>query len=275
MDNYYNLRKQLNRYIKKYPLPPKKENINRFKTLCALRAKLPDTQIEYDDLRKTIIISNGGFAMKYAISYCKQINDSSLINDLFQQAQIGIIEAVDRFDPYRNVNFTTFAYYYVLKCIIDYLKKSNKLISVNRNIARFIKHISDARDVLFTNNNGFEPSVSDIKNYLLYNKDIDLKNDVIVQLLNLIELNSSASDVSFTTNNFDDIKVFDDDSAILLFKLEIHKHMQTVNSEQLKLIYMRFGIDNDRPYNLEEIKFIKNLSDNDITLLLQTTEDLL
>jgi len=274
MDSYTKLRRQLNKYIKNYPLPSRAENLNRFKQLRLMREQLPLNTDKYNALRDTIIISNGGFAMKYAIAYCKKINDSSIIDDLFQQAQIGIVEAVDRFDPDRKVNFTTFAFFYVRKCIIDYIKKSNKVISVNRNIAKYIKHIVEIKDVLLMENEGFEPSVLDIKIALLERKDINVTTLIIIQLLNLIELNSSSSDTSFTTNNFDDIKSFDSYESILLFKSVISSQVKYLEDDIIDLINMRFGIGYDRPYNLDEIQFIKQLSDDDIAKLIQITNNI-
>ncbi len=271
MDNYARLKAQLSKYVTKYPLPSKSVNLERFKKLQLLREELPKYKDEYIKLRDTLIISNGGFAMKYAIAYCKKINNSSIIDDLFQQAQIGIIEAVDRFDTSREVNFTTFAFFYVRKCIIDYIKKSNKTISVNRNIARYIKHINEARDELLKQFKGFEPNVDDIKEYLLEQKDIDLKNSIIVDLLNLIELNST-SDQSFTTNNFDNIQYVENYETLMLFQLNVLNDLKELIPDQLELVKMRFGIGYDRPYNLQEIKFLKKLPDEEIQKLIKITE---
>jgi len=265
MDSFVRLKIQLNRYIKKYPFPSKNENLERFKTLHVLRENLPDNQEEYDNLRNILILSNGGFAMKYAITYCKKLNNSDIIDDLFQQAQMGIIEAIDRFDVYRGVNFTTFAYHYVKKCLIDYIKK-NKVISVNRNIARFIKHITDIKEELTMNNNGFEPTVEEIQNVLL-NRNIELKREIIIQLLTLIELNSM-SDSSFTTNNIDDLSNDNTFAALLEFQTNILNELKYIPIEYLNIIKMRFGIGYDRPYDLQELKYIYNLDDEFINNLM-------
>ena len=123
-DPYSRLKKTIDSYIKKFPLPAPDINLDRFRKLRLLETLLPKRQKEYKQLRDAIIISNGGFGMKYAIKYCKKINDNSVIEDVFQQAQIGIIEAVDLFDPERGVNFTTFAYWHVMKCIIEFIKEN-------------------------------------------------------------------------------------------------------------------------------------------------------
>lgn len=263
MDNYANLRAQVNQYVKKYPTLSAKQNKELFIKLVLLREDLPTNLSEYNTIREKLIISNGAFAMKYAILYCKKLNDGELIEDLFQQAQIGIIEAVDRFNPTRGVNFTTFAFFYIRKCIIDYIKR-NKVISVNRNIARYIKHISDTYDQLLVENEGYIPQVSEIQEFLKVEKNIDVKSDVIVQLLNLIELNSSSSELSFTTDNFDNIPFEEKYENLLLLQINLLNEFTDVSKEHLDIIKLRFGIGYDRPYTLEEIKFLKKLSDLEI-----------
>lgn len=270
MDNYTRLRSQVGKYVKNYPTPTAKENVEMFKKLFLLRDELPETEDEYDSLRHQLIISNGGFAMKYAIAYCKKINDSELIEDLFQQAQIGIVEAVDRFDPYRGVNFTTFAYFYVRKCIIDYIKR-NKVISVNRNIARYIKHISEVHDELLRENEGFNPNVDEIQEYLKRERNIEVKSDVVVQLLTLIDLNST-SDNSFTTDNFDNIP-FDESSNehMLIMQLNIFNDLPDLTEFETEIIKLRFGIGCDRPYPLDELKTMGLIDDKSIANIIDVS----
>lgn len=262
MDNYAKLREHVNSYVKKYKTPNSKENLELFKKLYLLREELPATLNEYNKLKDRLIISNGAFAMKYAIIYCKQINDSELIEDLFQQAQIGIIEAVGRFDPHRGYNFTTFAYFYVRKCIIDFIKR-NKVIAVNRNIARYIKHISEVNDRILTENEGFLPTVESIQDRLKSERGIDIKPDVIITLLNLIELNST-SDLSFTTDNFDTIAYEENYNSLLILQISIINDLFDLSEQELTIVKMRFGIGYDRPYYLDEIKLILKLTDEDI-----------
>jgi len=270
MDSYIRLKSQLSRYVKKFPLPTKSINLERFRRLALLREMQPKHKTEYEELREILIISNGGFAMKYAITYCKKINNSDMIDDLFQQAQIGIIEAVDRFDAGRNVNFTTFAYFYVRKCIIDYIKRS-KVVSVNRNMARYIKHIQEIHDELYKEYQGFAPDTLEIKNKLFKDRNIDIKESVVIQLLTLIELNST-SEQSFTTDNFDNVKSETKSDMLLQFQNNILNELKHLGPKYLEFVKIRFGISQDRPYTIEEIKYLKDLSKKEIKYFIELTE---
>ncbi len=58
----------------------------------------------------------------------KQINsDQGIIMDLIQEGNLGLIDAVDSFDPERGIKFTTFALYHIRGRVLDYLDHGVKL----------------------------------------------------------------------------------------------------------------------------------------------------
>jgi len=273
-EGFKKLKKNLDTYVKKYPLPSRIDNIKKFKELKKLRKKSSNTK-EYLAIRNNLILSNGGFGMKYAIRYCQIINDASIIEDIFQQAQIGIIEAVDRFNPHRGVNFTTFAFHYVRKCIIDFIK-NNKTVPAPRDMARNIRNVSVVHDELFTKSGGKKPTSKEIKIRLKQTKDIDIKENTIEDILQLIDLNSAASEDSFITNSIDNLFEDDNKSEFLLFKSIVMQDLMAIqDKELLEIIKLRFGIEYERPFSLQEIAVIKQLDANTIEKIKEQTRLLL
>ena len=258
VDHYKKLRKRIDSYIGKYPLPSKEENNNSFKELRRLK-KLNNKSLKYKKLRDTIIIRNGGFGMKYAIAYCKKINDDSIIEDIFQQAQMGIIEAVDRFDPSREVNFTTFAWHHLKKCIIDFIK-CNKVVSAPRGMARNIRNVSETRDKLYTEKSGEKSTPTEIKERLIEDKGIELNEKMIKDVVHLIELNSAAHNETFITTLTEDIVYMEEHELYTKLESSLLKELVGMDDELLELVKMRFGIDTDRPYSLSEIAILKDLT---------------
>ena len=197
--NYARLRKRIDTYVKRYPLPTNYENLEMFERLKELRCKLPSNKKEYGKLRSYLIVCNGAFGMQYAIRYCKKLSDSSIIEDIFQQSQIGIIEAVDRYNPDlisqktgEPVHFTTFAFHYVRKCIVDFIK-SNKLVIAPRDVAKNMKHVSDILDRLVVEKKGLIVTNKEIREKLLKEKKIDLTEEKIEEIIELISLNSAGT----------------------------------------------------------------------------------
>jgi RNA polymerase primary sigma factor len=273
-EGFKKLKKSLDKYVKKHPLPSRVENLKKFRELRRLK-KVAAKQREYLIIRNNLILSNGGFGMKYAIRYCQIINDDSIIEDIFQQAQIGIIEAVDRFNPNRGVNFTTFAFHYVRKCIIDFIK-NNKAVPAPRDMARNIRNVATVADELYTKSGGKKPATKDIKTRLKQTKDIDIKESTIEDILQLIDLNSAATDDSFLTNAIDNLFEDDRKSEFLLFKSIVTQELGSIQDQDLlEIIKLRFGIEHDRPFSLQEIAIIKQLSPENIEQIKEQTRLLL
>jgi len=265
LDKYTKLKQRIQTYIDKYPLLDKKKNMEKFRLLKKLRNKKLRTQIEEDKLKQVrdeLIVSNGGFGMKYAIIYCKKINDTSIIDDIFQEAQLGIIEALDKFDPDYGWNFPTYAYHYVKKNIIDYISNVNKIVSAPRDMARNIKNINEIYSKLWTKNCGDPISIEDIQDELYKQREVKLKKKVIDDILQLIELNSSV-DQPFTNNLIDEICDDEDDSTVVtLLKTNILNDLIRLDKNVLDIVKMRFGINYNRPYTLDEIMVIMNIDSN-------------
>lgn len=267
---YARLRKRIESYVNRYPLPSREVNHQNFVRLRELEV-MPKRAREYRSLRERLIVSNGGFGMKYAIKYCKIINDENIIEDIFQQAQIGIIEAVDRFDPERGVNFTTFAFHYVRKCIIDFIKL-NKLVVAPRDMARNIKHVSEMQDKMFTESGGQQATSKDIKKALKKRKGLDLNEKMVGAIVKLIDLNSSSPDETFISGRIDDIPGTSDDHEVnIILRSMILTEIRTLDDPILDVVKMRFGIDYERPYSIPEIKILRSLSDEDIEFYKEQT----
>ncbi len=211
-----------------------------------------------------LIISNGGFGMKYAIKYCRKVNDNTIIDDLFQQAQVGIIEAVDRFDPEVGVNFTTFAFHYVLKNIIDLIKE-NKLIKAPREMARNIKNVLEASSELLTELQGNQPTAAEIKIRVFKNKEVELKETMVEDIMQLIELNSGASEETFIVGVTEDIASDERSHEVMtVMRTMITNELAHLDDEIVDTIKMRFGIEYDRPYSIPEIRLLRQLDETTV-----------
>ena len=110
------------REIRKYQ-PLTKEQEQQLTTLV----KLGDEQA-----RKTLIEHNLRLVTHIAQEY---YHPSVELLDLIQEGNIGLIEAVDRFDPELGYNFSTFAVWWIRKMILLYLGKDEDKISLDLPIS--------------------------------------------------------------------------------------------------------------------------------------------
>lgn len=71
------------------------------------------------EARKRMVEGNAGFAYKRAIKYAGKNSGWTHIDDddILQSAMMGLIDAVDKYDPDKGFAFTTYAHFWIIKRI--------------------------------------------------------------------------------------------------------------------------------------------------------------
>jgi RNA polymerase sporulation-specific sigma factor len=90
----------------------------------------------------------------------RYINKKGVNDDVFQVGCIGLIKAIDNFDPRFNVQFSTYAVPMIIGEIRRFLRDTNSL-RISRSLRDIAFKALQARQKL-TDENGFEPSVDEI-----------------------------------------------------------------------------------------------------------------
>lgn len=267
MKDKQELRHNVAKYINEYKTANKKQNEEWLRKLDNLRNDIdtdPIKEREYYNIRNDMILSNGGFAMKYVMKYSSLLGDDASVSELFQEAMIGLIETIEKFDIKKTTAFTTYAYYHVTKRIIDYIKKC-KLIKAPKEISRNMRHIDELRCKFFSHNER-EPSELEIKNLLLDEKGLDVRKDIVKDVMTLLILNGQENEETFIVEYADqDVEDHKEDFFTILERhllIELSKY----DSETQDIIMKRFGITYDFPMTIEEIEFIKERSVQDVKL---------
>lgn len=70
------------------------------------------------DAAKKLILSNLRLVVKIAREYQRRWTN---LLELIQEGNVGLSEAIKRYDPYRNVKFTSYAQYWIRAMILNYL----------------------------------------------------------------------------------------------------------------------------------------------------------
>jgi RNA polymerase sigma factor (sigma-70 family) len=259
---YLDLRRTISSYVDKYPTPDSDWNKVQLQRLSILKSNLDDPSLasEYYKIRDSIVLANGGFAMKYVTRYHSLMTDDVSIAELFQEATIGLIETIDAYNPEKKTAFTTYAFYHVRKRIVDFIKK-NKLVKATRDIARNMKHVSDAQGYI-QSTKGITPTAHDIEQYLKKEKKIKLSESTVDKIMVLLELNSSGSEDSFISEYKDQITCDDQTELFRDMELNIMSSINTLSVDSQKAICLRFGIARDYSHSPEEVILLMNIPDD-------------
>ncbi|MHB0866196.1 MAG: SigB/SigF/SigG family RNA polymerase sigma factor [Thermoleophilia bacterium] len=164
-------------------------------------------------------------------------NRGEPLDDLVQVGSIGLLKAIDRFDPDRNVQFTTYAVPTIVGELRRYFRDRASAIRVPRGL-RERSHALNAAVQKFSQENGRSPSITEISTVL------GLTEEEVIEGL---ESNEASSVTSLDTTTEDgELSLLDiiggDDKTLSLLdeRLSLAGAMSTLDSREQTLLYLRF-----------------------------------
>ena len=205
--------------------------------------------------------------LRFVLNVSKYYHNSDFyqLSDIISSGNIGLIRAVEEFDPNRGFQFSTYAVYWIKQSILDGIAKESKMIkqpikahSVNQ---KFIK----ARNK-FYNEYGFEPTIDDIRD------DIgeETASEILAKSINAIDDNNIISINSMLNSseelNFEDMlptSIMDDDFIYKLVDINFIKIIGLNKIEKLVIAY-KYGFNNKPELSFSQISDILKIREKEI-----------
>ncbi len=157
-------------------------------------------------------------------------------DDLFQVGVIGLIKAIDNFDPSLDVKFSTYGVPMIIGEVRRYLRDNNS-IRVSRSMRDTAYHAMQIKEQLINKNNE-EPSVEQIA------KIMDVPKETVVLALEAVVEPVSLYEPVFSDGN-DTVYVMDQvgdscDDSDWLDEIVIKEAMNNLSEREKKILAMRF-----------------------------------
>ncbi|MCM1045350.1 MAG: RNA polymerase sporulation sigma factor SigG [Candidatus Gastranaerophilales bacterium] len=184
--------------------------------------------------RETYIEGN----LRLVLSVIKRFSSSSEnVDDLFQIGCIGLIKAIDNFDPSMSVKFSTYAVPMIIGEIRRFLRDNSQL-RVSRSLKDTAYKAIYARDNL-TRKNLKEPTIEEIASEIGISKeDIVYAMDAIQNPMSLYEpIFTDGGDTLYVMDQISDKKNKEDN---WVEHLSLSEAMKRLNDREREIISLRF-----------------------------------
>lgn len=158
------------------------------------------------------------------------------LDDLFQVGVIGLIKAIDNFDPSLDVRFSTYGVPMICGELRRYLRDNNA-IRVSRSLRDTAYHAMQVKEEL-TNQNGREPSVEEIAQKLNTDKEqVVMALEAIVEPLSLYEpVFCEGADAIYVMDQVGDTV----DDSDWLDEIAIKEAIKNLSDREKKILNLRY-----------------------------------
>jgi RNA polymerase primary sigma factor len=255
--------------ISKFPLLTIQEEQSIGEKIISLRSKLKDleaeceTRAEAEYEREKIALSNAllfyknkmiNSNLRLVVSIAKNYQHRGLgLLDLIDEGNIGLIEAVERFDYTKGCRFSTYGTWWIRQAIIKSIADKGRVIRIPIHMLNTIKKCYYVAKQL-TQDLGRDPSEEELSEYL----GIPVaKVKDIVKLSQGTTSRDTIVDDGSLTRLADLIK---DESLVepfeMVFSMTLQETMADILSQlsrrEMKIIQLRYGLTGKGPLTLEE-----------------------
>lgn len=237
--------------INKVPLLTYKEEYD-----LAVKAKQGDKEA-----REKILNSN----LRFVVSVAKKFRGQGLpLLDLINEGNVGLITALDKFEPEKGYHFISYAVWWIRQSIMKALSDKGRAVRLPLNRSNELVQIQKAQKSLMDDMSTSDPSVEDIS------KATGLDESVVKDLLtissDMVSLDSPVrkkdSDSDSTYGDFveDSEKGPEDQVMNESMKENVRSLLSVLNDKERRIIELRYGFDGSKPLSLKDIGTQYNLT---------------
>ncbi len=200
--------------------------------------------------------------LRFVVAMAKKYSRSGYpLHELINEGNLGLIEAVSRFDPTRGVRFITYASWWIRQAILAAIAHHGQVFSIppklKHELYRFDTKVADLTQEL-----GHRPSVDEIS------KGLGMTEDDVRGMMEgpptEVSLSALVGEESETRleDLIEDQSVAPVDEMLIAqsFEEQLQTLLSQLDEKERVIIERRFGLGDREPQTLAEIGSVMNLS---------------
>lgn len=236
------------------------KDVRKYPLLTAEEEKQLTIKMREGDLkaRTKLIESNLRLVIKIAKKY--QGQGLELI-DLIEEGNLGLMKAVDKFEPDMECRFSTYATWWIRQSIERAIINQTRVIRIPVHVSDDIKRIY--RETFeFYQEHKREPDIDELAERL------DMKSDYVAKLIGYAKRASSIDSPIKEEDDFSLADTIEDENImppdVVAENIDnitkVNKWVSMLDEKERKIIVMRYGLDGGVPQTLEVIGKVFNVT---------------
>jgi RNA polymerase primary sigma factor len=194
--------------------------------------------------------------LRFVVNVAKKYQGQGLpLSDLISEGNIGLLNAIERYDVDKGYHFISYAVWWIRQAILKAICEKSRMIRLPLNRANELVQIEKARKIVQAENNS-DSEIHEIARLL------DMDAGQVSDLLNISRDLISLENPIYTDKDSSILEDFIEDEsyaspdehvAKVTLQSDIETVLKTLNKKEADIIRYRFGLGNGAPMSLKEI----------------------
>jgi RNA polymerase primary sigma factor len=224
---------------------------------CAFKAVKGDTKAKHE-----LVTRNLRFVVSVAKSY---VTEGVYLEDLINEGNIGLVEAAEKFNPTMGNKFFTYAVYWIVRNIRQYVSNNSRTVRLPINKVDAVRNVKKRMGTL-EQELGRPVTVHD----LIDSSATDSEINALKVMIELVEIgftsfdspiggdegNSTYHDILFDADELMPDNHLEGKDSLNIFK-ELLSRMKPIEQT---IMFRRYGLDGGHPMTLKEISECSDIS---------------
>jgi RNA polymerase primary sigma factor len=209
------------------------------------------TETEAAEARESMVKSNLRLVVNIAKKYAKR---GVPLNDLINEGNLGLIRAVEGFDPDQNTRFSTYASWWIKQAIKRSLINSDKPIHIPAYMVEMISRFREAHEQV-AEEHGRPPTTQELAEKLEMTESKVNHIRSAVKAVSAPTQDADALTGQALTEGIADHKTPPPEQALLAESetTRIVALLEDLDERESKILRLRYGLDGGEPLTLKEI----------------------